>query len=345
VSGEERATRKNVAVALQGGAAHGAFSWGVLDRLLEDGRIGIEGVSGTSSGAINAALLAYGSDRSGPSGARSVMDRFWRRISEESEKRRWTAHMLLRLMRLRAVRISRKPAFFDVMSRILLPYRFDPETMNPMREVLAEHVDFEALRAASDGIKLFLNATNIATVKNRVFARDEVSLDAVLASSCLPFLFDAVEIDGERYWDGGYMGNPTIYPLIYECETPDIVLILTAPLTKRPVPQNSAEILARISEVSFTSTLMREMRAIAFVTGLVEKGLVAKEAGLKKINIHLIAPPGDDPDFEVEQRFNASWPFVSAMRDRGRAAAGTWLETCYDRVGRESSFEIDDAFV
>ena len=342
-TGDAPAT-KTVAIALQGGAVHGAFGWGALDYLLEDGRLRIAGVSGTSSGAINAALLAYGlTPDVGPS-ARSVLERFWMRMSEESERRRWTAHLLLRLLRLRVLQVTRKSVFFDVMSRILLPYDFDPKTMSPLRDVIDEHIDFPALRD-NPGIKLFLNATNIATVKNRVFKREEVTLDAVCASCCLPFLFDAVEIDGEHYWDGGYMGNPTIYPLIYDCDTADILLILTAPLSDRPEPTNAADILARISEVSFTSTLMREMRAISFVTGLLDKGMVTEEAGLRRINIHLIAPPMGHPDFDIDQRFNAGWPFVQGLRDHGRAAAKAWLEDAYDRVGVASTFEIDDTFV
>ena len=329
--------KKKVVLALQGGAAHGAFVWGVLDRLLADERLEIEGVSGTSSGAVNATLLASGLIGGDPAKAQLLLETFWRRLSREFRKRRWNSPALLRLLRFQFIRIMHKAAFFDVMSRVLLPYHINPKTMNPLRAVIAECVDFDRLRSEKP-IKLFINATNISTTANRVFANDEISLDAVCASCCLPFLFDAVEIDGEHFWDGGYMGNPTIYPLIYECEAPDVILVLTSPLEPKPVPKTSADILNRISETSFKSAFMREMRAISFVTDLIESGHVAKEAGLRKINIHVIAPPTEgrsDP-----QAFNAKWEHFEELRDSGREATEMWLGQSFERVGQESSFDL-----
>ena len=336
-------TRKAITLALQGGAAHGAFVWGVLDRLLEEERLVIEGVSGTSSGAINAVLLAYGLIDDDRAAARAVLGRFWKRISEASEDRRWTANMLFRLARSRIMQISRKDALFDLMSRILLPYDFDPQTMDPLRSAIDEAVDFERLRRETT-MPLFINATNVSTNANRIFNGDDVSLDAVCASCCLPYLFDAVEIDGERYWDGGYMGNPTIYPLIYHCATNDVVMVLTTPLGPKGRPQTSADILTRVSEVSFTSAFLREMRAIAFVTDLVERDLVSPEAGLRKIHMHAVAPMAGDPSFDVAQRFNAEWGFFEGLREKGRGAAETWLADAFPLLGERSSIDVETLF-
>jgi NTE family protein len=336
-------TPKPVTLALQGGAAHGAFVWGVLDRLLEEERLAFEGVSGTSSGAINAVLLAYGLIEGDRAAARALLARFWKRISEASEARRWTANMVLRLARARIRQLARKEGFFDLMSRILLPYEFDAVTMDPLRAVIAEMVDFERLRRERP-MSLFINATNISTNENRIFDAEEVSLDAVCASCCLPYLFEAVEVEGERYWDGGYMGNPTIYPLIYHCTTTDIVMVLTTPLGPKPPPEAAADIMTRVSQVSFTSAFMREMRAIAFVTDLIERKLVSPEANLRKIHMHAVAPEADDPSFAVSQRFNADWPFLEDLRDKGRAAAGAWLAEAFPKVGERSSIDVEGLF-
>ena len=338
-----RPDEKPITLALQGGAAHGAFVWGVLDRLLEEERLTIEGVSGTSSGAINAVLLAFGLIDGNRADARALLARFWRRISEESEDRRWTANMLFRLARSRIMQISRKEALFDLMSRILLPYDFDPQTMDPLRSTIAELVDFDRLRD-SETIKLFINATNVATNANRIFDDSTVSLDAVCASCCLPYLFEAVEVEGERYWDGGYMGNPTIYPLIYHCDTSDVVMVLTTPLAPKGLPESSADILTRVSQVSFTSAFMREMRAIAFVTDLIKQGHISDEAGLRKIHMHAVAPQADDPSFGVEERFNAEWTFFETMRDKGSAAAQLWLDDAFDTIGERSSIKVRGLF-
>lgn len=335
---------KPIVLAVQGGAAHGAFVWGVLDRLLEDGRVEIEGVSGTSSGAINAGLLAYGLIGNDRTRARKVIANFWQRISEACEARRWTANMLFRLLRSRIMQITKKDALFDLMSRILLPYDFDPFTMDPLRATIGEAIDFESLRAGPT-IKLFVNATNIATNKNRIFDNSNVSLDAICASCCLPYLFDAVTIEGERYWDGGYMGNPTIYPLVYNCEAADVVLVMTTPLGPKPEPQSSAHILTRISQVAFTSAFMREMRAIAFVTDLLEAGHISKAAGLRKIRMHAIAPPADDPGFATEESFNVEWRFVETLFEKGRAAADEWLINAYPKVGKQSSVDVKAEFI
>jgi NTE family protein len=331
---------RKILLALQGGAALGAFGWGVLDRLLDDERLEIEGASGTSSGAVNALLLAYGLIGSDRSNAQSLLEHFWHRISEESENRRWRKLQSISLLGMKLLQIRRKEVFLEAMSRLLLPYQYDPVTMDPLRKVLGETIDFDRLQA-SETIKLFINATNIATSKNRVFGRDEISVDAACASCCLPFLFDAVEIDGQHYWDGGYVGNPTVYPLIYECSSLDVILVLTSHLESKTVPTTSAEIINRVSQVSFSSSLMREMRAIHFVTRLVDNGHVAKEAGLRKINIHIIAPPPYDPEFDSARSFNAEWPAMQNMQERGRQIADDWLCDNFDDIGHRSTVDLE----
>jgi NTE family protein len=320
----------NVVLALQGGSAHGAYIWGVVDRLLEEDGPTIEGVTGTSSGAVNAALLAYGLIDGDRQAARDLLGRFWRRISEESEARRWTAHMLLRLLRPHILRIGQKAGFFDVMARILLPYDFDPSTMEPLRSVIDECIDFDRLRSA-DTIGLFVNATDIETTDNRVFTRAEMTLDAVCASCCLPFLFEAVEIDGRQYWDGGYMGNPTIYPVIYEGGTDDVILVLSAPLGIGAVPETSAGILSRVTQISFSSALQRELRAINFVTDLLDRDLVKPKSGLRRITLHRIEPAAPFDDGRKNRSFDAEWSFLRRLCDRGRADAERFLQTapCY----------------
>jgi NTE family protein len=334
---------KKILLALQGGAALGAFGWGVVDRLLDDERLEIEGVSGTSSGAVNALLLAYGLIGSERSAAQSLLEHFWHRISEESESRRWRRLQSLSLLGMKILQIRRKEVFLEAMSRLLLPYQYDPVTMDPLRLVLGELIDFDRLQA-SETIKLFINATNIVTSKNRIFPRDEICIDAVCASCCLPFLFDAVEIDGQHYWDGGYMGNPTVYPLIYECSSLDVVLVLTSHLESKAVPSTSAEIINRVSQVSFSSSLMREMRAIHFVTRLVDDGHVSKEAGLRRINIHIISPPPNDPEFDAARSFNAEWPTMQSMQARGREITNVWLRDNFSEIGHRSTVDLENLY-
>lgn len=335
---------KPVALALQGGGAHGAFAWGVLDRLLEDGRLSFEGVSATSAGAMNAAVLAYGLLQGGRDGARAALHGFWHDVAQASSlyspfrQTPWEKA-------LNGFSLDRSPWYVltDMMLRLLSPYQFNPLNFNPLRDVLEAHVDFAALRAASP-LKLYLCATNVETGKVRIFPSEEICIDAVLASACLPFLFQAVEIDGEHYWDGGYVGNPAIYPLIYNCATCDVVIVHINPIVRRGVPRTAADILNRINEVSFNSSLMREMRAIAFVTSLVERGKVA-EGEMKKMLIHSIRSDETMTGLGVSSKLNADWGFLCHLRDRGRAEAEHWLAECYDNVGARSSVDVRADFL
>ncbi|WP_193370701.1 patatin-like phospholipase family protein [Pelagibius marinus] len=334
---------KSVNLALQGGGAHGAFAWGVLDRLLEDERIAFEGISACSAGAMNAAVLAYGLTEGGREGAKTALTNFWRRISHSSLFSPLQPTPWDRLTHNHALESS--PAFlaFDLMTRLFSPYEFNPFNVNPLREALAETVDFERLHSDC-AMKLFLSATNVCSGKVKIFTNPEITVDAVLASACLPFMFQAVEIDGEHYWDGGYMGNPAIYPLIYHCDSADVVIVHINPIGRSGVPRSARDILNRINEISFNSSLMREMRAVAFVTRLIDEGRIC-DGSLKRMRIHAIAAEEFMRDLSVSSKLNPDWEFLTHLRDVGRAHAETWLAEAFGKLGVESSIEIRDSYL
>jgi len=333
------AQTKTINLALQGGGAHGAFAWGVLDKLLEDGRLEIEGISATSAGAMNATVLAYGFAEGGRDGARNALAEFWRRIASAATASPLQPSLLDRMTRNHGLDFS--PAFqtFDLLVRLFSPYQFNPLNFNPLRGILEQSVDFARLRDSS-AIKLFLSATNVRSGKVRLFRNAEITPDAVMASACLPLLFQAVEIDGEAYWDGGYMGNPAIFPLIYECETSDVVVVHINPIARPEVPRTAADILNRIDEISFNSSLMREMRAIAFVTRLIDQGSV-KEGSMKRMLIHSIAAEGFMQRLGVNSKLNADWDFLTHLRDAGRAKAAEWLTGNFQHLAQQSTTDLD----
>ena len=334
--------KRPINLALQGGGAHGAFTWGVLDRLLEDEDLEIEGISGTSAGAINAAVLAQGYVEDGRAGARAALHRFWHSVAGLD----W----LNPLDKLPVDKLAASMGFFptpsylflDAASRLFSPYQVNPFNWHPLRAVLEEQVDFDGLEASP--IKLFVSATTVRSGKNRVFRHDELSADALLASACLPFLFQAVEIDGEAYWDGGYMGNPAIYPLIYHCAAPDVMLVQINPIRREEVPTTAPAILDRINEISFNATLMREMRAIAFVTKLIEDKALDPQH-YKKMHIHMVEGGANMSDLSVETKLTTGQAFLDELMAIGRGAAEAWLEAHRGDLGRRSSLDIAHAFL
>jgi len=340
---KETAT-KTISLALQGGGAHGAFTWGVLDRLLEDGRISFEGISATSAGAMNAVVLAYGLTEGGREGARKALAGFWRRVSHAAATGPLQPTWLDRLTGNRSLEWS--PAFiaFDLISRLMSPYQFNPLNRNPLREVLLQSVDFERLRSADCPVKLFLSATNVRTGKIKVFENDVICPERVLASGCLPYLFQAVEIDGEHYWDGGYMGNPAIYPLIYGCDSRDVMIIHINPLERQELPTSAFEIMNRVNEISFNSSLMREMRAISFVTKLIDDDPQAMKS-LKRVLVHAIAADEIMSELGAASKLNGDWEFLTYLRDQGSDHADKWLSLNFDRLGRESSVDIGKEYL
>jgi len=336
---------KAVNLALQGGGSHGAFAWGVLDRLLEDERISFEGITATSAGAMNATVTAYGLTIGGREGARRALAEFWQRISKAAASSPLQPTLFDRMMNNRSMENSPAFVFFDMMTRLLSPYQFNPLNINPLRDVLEATVDFDRLRK-DNVIKLFLCATNVRSGKVKIFRNNEISSAAVLASGCLPFLFQAVEVDGEAYWDGGYMGNPAIYPLIYHCKSVDVIVVHINPIVRDEIPRTAPIILNRLNEISFNSSLMREMRAIAFVSKLIDSGGVAdEEKKLKRVLIHAIEAQELMKDLGVASKLNADWGFLTHLRDIGRERTDEWLAANFDQLGVSSTVDIHDKYL
>ncbi|CAN5138021.1 patatin-like phospholipase family protein [soil metagenome] len=336
-------TGKSINLALQGGGAHGAFGWGVMDALLEDGRIDFEAVSATSAGAMNAVVLAYGLRNGDREQARGALNGFWSDVSEQGRRYNPGGAGVDMLTQFMPAGQSLMYAAFDTMTRLFSPYQFNPFDFNPLREVLERHVDFGQLRA-QPGLKLSICATNVETGKVRIFKRDDITSDKVLASACLPSVFQAVEVDGEFFWDGGYIGNPAIYPLIYDCVSRDVMIVHINPIIRRGVPKTPSEIMNRINEISFNSSLMREMRAIAFVTDLIDSGQV-KGGKLKRMLIHSIRDDALMAEHTVASKFDSDWTFLCRLRDAGRCATQAWLGQHFDKLGVESSVDLRSEFL
>ena len=331
-------------LALQGGGAHGAFTWGVLDRLLEEKELAFEGLSATSAGAMNAAAFAYGLAVDGREGARKALTDYWKRVSEAARLGPLQPTPIDRM--LGDHKLSWTPIFSVIgfVTRMLSPYQFNPANYNPLRDVVEQSIDFDVLRRSDCPVKLFLSATNVRTGKVKIFSGKEISVDAVMASACLPTMFHAVEIDGEAYWDGGYMGNPAIFPLIYNCESADIVVVHINPLFREEVPRSADDILNRINEISFNSSLMREMRAVSFVTRLVTQKRVV-DGGLKHVLIHSISDDGFMSALTPTSKYNADWDFLIFLRDQGRKCADDWLAEHFVKLGVESSVDAEKVYL
>jgi NTE family protein len=337
-----RKAKKTVNLALQGGGAHGAFTWGVLDRLLEDERLSFEGISGTSAGAMNAVVLASGYHKGGRPGAREALAKFWRSVSHDGRLSPIQRGMMDRLFGNWS--FDNNPMFLalDVASRFVSPYDVNPFNINPLRDVLESEVDFEAVRACHE-IKLFISATNVRTGKVRVFARDEITSDVVMASACLPFMFKAVEIGGMPYWDGGYVGNPPLFPFFRSTHTDDIILVQTNPIEREETPQTARDILNRINEITFNASLVSEFRAIGFVSRLAESGILrrlARKAGYRRMLLHRIDADEALSEMTSSSKFNVEWSFFQHLRDIGRAAAEGFLKKNFSALGRKSTLDL-----
>ena len=333
---------KMVNVALQGGGAHGAFTWGVLDRLLEDGRIDFEAISGTSAGAMNAVVVADGFMRGGPDGARQALQDFWQAVSREGAKSPIQRSPINVFMGDWSLDTSPGYLFFDHLSRLASPYDLNPLNYNPLRDLLEAQVDFDRITAGNK-IKLFISATNVHTGRVRVFTCGEITPDVVMASACLPFMFQAVEIDGVPYWDGGYMGNPVLFPFFNSCASSDVVLVQINPIERKTTPRTAREILNRVNEITFNSSLLKELRAIEFVARLIDDGKL-DPADYKQVLLHRIDAVEEMAALSASSKLNAEWAFLVHLRDIGRAAASRWLERHYDRIGEGSSVDIRTFF-
>ncbi|WP_420408524.1 patatin-like phospholipase family protein [Hoeflea sp.] len=333
-------------LALQGGGAHGAFSWGVIDRLLDEPDIDFEGISGTSAGAVNAVVLAHGLMQGGRQGGKAALEDFWRRSSRTGSI--WSPPRPQDVSPIPGIAMLSAAVYsvFDTLTRTFSPYEFNPFGINPLTDTLSECVDFEALKKHCS-TKLFLSATNVHTGRVRVFESHEVDVDVVMASACLPFLFQAVEIDGEHYWDGGYVGNPALFPFFYKCESRDVMIVHINPMEREEVPKSAPDILNRINEISFNSSLINEMRAINFVTRLLEQDWLKDEykERLRHILVHSVRADDALKHLSVESKFNVNWSFLTDLRDRGRSAADAWLSANRDALGKHSTVDLESQYL
>ncbi len=330
-------TERLVDLALQGGGAHGAFTWGVLDRLLEED-LQIDGISGTSAGAMNAVVLADGYAKDGPQGAREALELFWKRVSDAARfsfLQRGPLDVMLGKWSL-----DHSPFFIamDIFARLFSPYDLNPLGVNPLREILTQSIDFKRLPDSS--IKLFITATNVSSGRGRVFRNNEITPEVLLASACLPTVFKAVEINGEHYWDGGYSGNPTITPLIRECKSQDTILVQINPVTRPDFPKSARDILNRLNEVSFNAVLLKELRMIALLRQLAlpadcEGG---KWAGMR---IHRVSSE-IMVELDYSSKLNAEWEFLLMLRDEGRRSAEEFFINHAADLGKRSSFDLDE---
>jgi NTE family protein len=324
-------------LALQGGGAHGAFTWGVLDRLLEEPWLRIDGISGTSAGAMNAAVLICGHAEGGAEKARESLEEFWRGVSRAAQfspfHRGWIEMMTGRWS------LENSPAFIaaDLAMRMWSPYVLNPQGMNPLHRILADLIDFE--RLAASPIKLFVTATNVRTGRGRVFRNAEINPDVLLASACLPTLFHAVQIDGEPYWDGGYAGNPTMTPLIRECSSSDTILVQINPVERPGIPRTAQEISSRLNEISFNSPLLKELRMIALLNQVADPGR-GEGAAWARMRIHRIATEAM-LELDHSSKLIAEWPFLCKLRDEGRRAAADFLAAHGGDIGKRSTLDLN----
>lgn len=339
-SAKEAVPRRKLSLALQGGGSHGAFTWGVMHRLMEDGRIFIDGISGASAGAVNGVVFSDGFLKNGRQGAIDALEQFWHELSRHSP---FTVCGFGSMGC--PVNIDDLPGYmmFDMMSRMLSPYQMNPANYNPLETILTEMVDFEAIRN-HPSLRLFVAATNVRTSRAKLFRTKELTVKSLLASSCLPMVSQAVEIEGEAYWDGGYLGNPAIYPLVRECDSTDVMLVMVNPLERPGVPDTAREILNRLTEISFNATLLSELRSFAVVSRMLEDGSL-KEGHFRKINFHMIEPPEVMVHYNASSKFNTDWGFLQHLRDLGWQAADDWLAKHFATIGKKSSCNLAERFI
>lgn len=334
--------RKTVDLALQGGGAHGALTWGVLDRLLEDERIEIATISGTSAGAMNAVVMAEGLDRGGRTGAREALATFWKAVSDAAM---WSPIQRTAWNKMTGnYSLEDSPAFhfFEQLTRQFSPYELNPMNVNPLRDLLGSLVDFDRVNHC-DALKVFVTATHVRTGRGRVFTQPDLSVDTVMASACLPFMFQAVEIDGEAYWDGGYIGNPALYPLVEDQSTRDLIVVQINPMVRDAVPKTGRDIVNRINEITFNASLIKELRTIELLHRLIESEKLESER-YRDIYVHMIHADEDLQDLDASSKMNAEWDYLLHLKARGRLWANAFLEQHFDALGVRSTFDLQQLF-
>lgn len=343
-NGASNQPKKKIAIALQGGGAHGAFTWGVLDRLLEDGRFEIEGMTGTSAGGMNAVAVAQGLMIGGNEGARESLRSFWHQISESGKTSLLNNRGPIdRAMGKYTMYHSPGYIVFDYLSRLFSPYELNPLEIDPLREVILKCFDFEALRQFKE-TKLFLCATHVFTGKLHIFTLKDLVPEAVLASACLPTIHAAVKVGDEYFWDGGFTGNPAFFPLIYGCRTPDIVFIQLNPTDRTKLPTTAREIADRLNEITNNTSVLREMRAISFISDLIDKGLLDKEK-IKRVYMHVITDEEAFQELGWSSKLNTEWEFLTHLFEKGRVAADKWIKENYEGIGVKTTARLKEHYV
>ncbi len=333
-------SRKTVALALQGGGSHGAFTWGVLDRILEDERIAIGAISGASAGAINAAVLAHGFTIGGREGARRALSDFWESIAGKA-----LFNFMPGDLSAAQAQAGAAPALKSYLSlaQVFSPYQLNPLGLNPLRDVLAKQIDFERLRAGC-GIELFIATTQVSTGLLRLFRTRQLRLEVLLASACVPALHRAVEIDGKAYWDGGLTANPPVYPLVHRRAADDVVVVLLHPSRQPDAPTAADEIRQRLAEISFSSAFFAELQGLALARREAECSLFPfgrLHRRLRNLKLHLIDSQQLMGRLSALSKFNAHPLFIQALRDEGRRTADQWLARNFDLLGVRSSFSLE----
>jgi NTE family protein len=332
---------KSINLALQGGGAHGAFTWGVLDHLLEDERLTIEGISGTSAGAINAVMLADGLRRGGPREAQKRLADFWRAASLGGDLPPLQRAVVGRLFSLLPGEDTPSFNWLSAWAQYLSPYDANPLNINPLKDLVERFVDFDGLRA--DPRPIFIAATNVQTGALHVFPRDKISAEAVMASACLPAMFRAVEIDGIAYWDGGYLGNPVLTPFFRATQSEDVLIVQINPLVRRKLPTSTREIVARVNEITFNAPLLSELRAIKFVNRLIDRGRLPRGTGqdeYRRLHVHRIVLEGLGERFSSATKLRNDYDSFQLLRKLGQRAARRFLEAHYAAIGIESSIDL-----
>ena len=346
-------TRQLIDLALQGGGSHGAFTWGVLDRLLEDETLEISGISGTSAGAMNAVALAAGLMEGGREGARACLRRFWEKVSQTSPFTPLETGPLGQWVGADNPLLQQFTSTWQQAVRFVgsqfSPYQFNPLNLNPLRDILEQTVDFERVRACHR-TQLFIAATHVATGELRVFRQNELTADMVLASACLPLLFQAVEIDGEAYWDGGYAGNPTLLPLIAETPADDLLVVQINPTRREHVPTQADDILDRAGEVTFNASLLKELRTVGLIKELLADAgrpdACFKRPLFRRIDdlrLHRLDAEQQLAAFGAASKTQTNWGFLSRLHTIGREAADHWLAENRVQVGKRSTAALPPA--
>jgi NTE family protein len=328
---------KKVNLALQGGGSHGAYTWGVLEVFLEREDLEIVGISGASAGSMNAVVMAAGLLAGGREGARRNLQRFWLSVSGEGEFSAAERSVVDAWVGAWSAFFTPN-AWLDLVSKVASPYALNPLNVNPLRDDLLKVVDFEALRHGP-GPKLFISATNVHTGQGEIFRRDILTADHVMASACLPQLFQSVEIGGVPYWDGGFSGNPPLWPLFYETDCNDTIIVEIDPIERRETPRTAEAISNRMNEITFNASLLAEMRAANFVARLIDSGALKGKA-YRRERLHRVGGAGKLEEFGAASKLDSSWTFLTTLRDLGRASATEWLAANYHAIGHHSTLDV-----